>query len=156
MKPVGAVDDRHLLPGTGFEGRQQGLQVVRRQSHRADILCPPPSKHPTYRPPLRRPRVTLLGDWAHRERSAGVGAIESAIAKLRDLIASGELSPGDRLPPEPELAALVGVPRNTLRDAVRALIHPKVLDVRRAGSTYLTSPSPHLLLCWLIVVVDLM
>jgi DNA-binding FadR family transcriptional regulator len=85
-----------------------------------------------------------------------VGAIESAITKLRDLIASGELSPGDRLPPEPELAALVGVSRNTLREAVRALIHAKVLDVRRGDGTYVTSLEPHLLLSGLSFVVDLM
>lgn len=85
-----------------------------------------------------------------------MGAIESAITKLRDLIASGELSPGDRLPPEPELARLVGVSRNTLREAVRALIHAKVLDVRRGDGTYVTSLEPHLLLSGLSFVVDLM
>jgi len=85
-----------------------------------------------------------------------VGAIESAISKLRELIATGELAPGDRLPPEPELAALVGVSRNTLREAVRALIHAKVLDVRRGDGTYVTSLEPHLLLSGLSFVVDLM
>ena len=85
-----------------------------------------------------------------------MGAIESAISKLRDLIASGALAPGDRLPPEPELAALVGVSRNTLREAVRALIHAKVLDVRRGDGTYVTSLEPHLLLSGLSFVVDLM
>lgn len=85
-----------------------------------------------------------------------MGAIESAIANLRDLIASGELSPGDRLPPEPDLAAQVGVSRNTLREAVRALIHAKVLDVRRGDGTYVTSLQPDLLLSGLSFVVDLM
>lgn len=85
-----------------------------------------------------------------------MGAIESAITKLRDLVASGELAPGDRLPPEPELAAWVGVSRNTLREAVRALIHAKVLDVRRGDGTYVTSLEPQLLLSGLSFVVDLM
>jgi GntR family transcriptional regulator, transcriptional repressor for pyruvate dehydrogenase complex len=85
-----------------------------------------------------------------------VGAIESAINKLRDLIVSGQLSPGDRLLPEPELAALLGVSRNTLREAVRALIQAKVLDVRRGDGTYVTSLEPHLLLSGLSFVVDLM
>lgn len=85
-----------------------------------------------------------------------MSAIDSAITKIRDLIASGELSPGDRLPPEPELASLVGVSRNTLREAVRALIQANVLDVRRGDGTYVTSLEPHLLLRGLGFVVDLM
>lgn len=85
-----------------------------------------------------------------------MGAIDSAITKLRDLISSGQLSPGDRLPPEPDLAALVGVSRNTLREAVRALIQAKVLDVRRGDGTYVTSLEPHLLLSGLSFVIDLM
>jgi len=85
-----------------------------------------------------------------------MGAIDSAITELRDLIASGELQPGQRLPPEPELAALVGVSRNTLREAVRALIQANVLDVRRGDGTYVTSLEPHLLLSGLSFVVDLM
>lgn len=85
-----------------------------------------------------------------------MGAIDSAITKLRDLIASGELAPGQRLPPEPQLASWLGVSRNTLREAVRALIHARVLDVRRGDGTYVTSLEPHLLLSGLSFVVDLM
>lgn len=85
-----------------------------------------------------------------------MGAIESAINKLRDLIVSGELSPGDRLLPEPDLAAQLGVSRNTLREAVRALIQAKVLDVRRGDGTYVTSLEPNLLLSGLNFVVELM
>ena len=85
-----------------------------------------------------------------------MGAIESAINKLRDLIVSGELSPGDRLLPEPDLAAQLGVSRNTLREAVRALIQARVLDVRRGDGTYVTSLEPNLLLSGLSFVVDLM
>lgn len=85
-----------------------------------------------------------------------MGAIDSAISKLRNLIVSGELSPGDRLLPEPELAAQLGVSRNTLREAVRALIQAKVLDVRRGDGTYVTSLEPNLLLSGLSFVVDLM
>jgi GntR family transcriptional repressor for pyruvate dehydrogenase complex len=70
---------------------------------------------------------------------------ETAIARLRGLIASGALSPGDRLPPEPELAAQVGASRNTVREAVRALVTARVLDVRRGDGTYVTSLRPELL-----------
>jgi GntR family transcriptional repressor for pyruvate dehydrogenase complex len=85
-----------------------------------------------------------------------MGVIDTAIDRIRELIASGELSPGDRLPPEAELAALVGVSRNSLREAVRALIQAKVLDVRRGDGTYVTSLEPQLLMSGLSFVMELM
>jgi GntR family transcriptional repressor for pyruvate dehydrogenase complex len=71
---------------------------------------------------------------------------ESAITKLRDMIATGVLRPGDRLPPEAELASELGASRNTAREAIRALVTAKVLDVRRGDGTYVTSLRPELLL----------
>jgi GntR family transcriptional repressor for pyruvate dehydrogenase complex len=71
---------------------------------------------------------------------------ESAIAKLRDMISSGELRPGDRLPPEAELASQLGASRNTAREAIRALVTARVLDVRRGDGTFVTSLRPELLL----------
>ncbi len=85
-----------------------------------------------------------------------MGVIETAITRIRDLIATGELAPGARLPPEAELAALVGVSRNSLREAVRALIQANVLDVRRGDGTYVTSLEPHRLLSGLSFVMELM
>jgi GntR family transcriptional repressor for pyruvate dehydrogenase complex len=85
-----------------------------------------------------------------------MGVIDTAIDRIRDLIANGDLAPGDRLPPEAELAALVGVSRNSLREAVRALIQAKVLDVRRGDGTYVTSLEPQLLLSGLSFVMELM
>jgi GntR family transcriptional regulator, transcriptional repressor for pyruvate dehydrogenase complex len=70
---------------------------------------------------------------------------ETAIERLRELIASGTLRPGDRLPPEAELAAQLGASRNTVREAVRALVTARVLDVRRGDGTYVTSLRPELL-----------
>ena len=63
---------------------------------------------------------------------------ELAIQKMREMIASGALSPGSRLPPEAELASELGASRNTLREAVRALVTARVLDVSVA--TARTSP----------------
>lgn len=71
---------------------------------------------------------------------------EAAIGRLRELIASGTLRPGDRLPSEAELAAQIGASRNTIREAVRALVTARVLDVRRGDGTYVTSLRPELLL----------
>ena len=71
---------------------------------------------------------------------------EAAIRQVRDLIASGQLEPGARLPPESELADLLGTSRSTVREAVRALVTARVLDVRRGDGTYVTSLRPELLL----------
>jgi GntR family transcriptional regulator, transcriptional repressor for pyruvate dehydrogenase complex len=81
---------------------------------------------------------------------------EAAIAKMREMIAGGQLSPGARLPPEAELAATLGASRNTVREAVRALMTAGVLDVRRGDGTYVTSLRPELLLEGLTAAVELM
>jgi GntR family transcriptional repressor for pyruvate dehydrogenase complex len=81
---------------------------------------------------------------------------ERGIARIRDLIIAGELPPGSRLPPEHELAAQLRLSRNTAREAVRALVTARVLDVRRGDGTYVTSLKPDLLLEGIGFAVDLM
>jgi GntR family transcriptional repressor for pyruvate dehydrogenase complex len=85
-----------------------------------------------------------------------VSATESAITAIRQLIIDGTLRPGSRLPAEPELAAQLGLSRNTLREAVRALVAARVLDVRRGDGTYVTSLEPQLLLQGIGFAVELM
>jgi GntR family transcriptional repressor for pyruvate dehydrogenase complex len=81
---------------------------------------------------------------------------EAAIQRMRAMIASGALSPGSRLPPEAELAAELGASRNTVREAVRALVTARVLDVKRGDGTYVTSLRPELLLEGIGAAVELM
>lgn len=81
---------------------------------------------------------------------------DEAILRIRELITSGRINPGDRLPPEQELAAMLGISRSSLREAVKALSQARVLDVRRGDGTYVTSLEPDLLLSGLSFVVDLM
>ncbi|MCX3058289.1 FadR/GntR family transcriptional regulator [Streptomyces beihaiensis] len=71
---------------------------------------------------------------------------DKAIAQLRELILSGALPRGSKLPPEPELAAQLGLSRNLAREAVKALAVARVLEVRRGDGTYVTSLQPSLLL----------
>ena len=71
---------------------------------------------------------------------------DEAIDKMRELIVSGNWSPGDRLPKESELAAQLGLSRNSLREAVRALSQLRVLEVRQGDGTYVSSLEPALLL----------
>ena len=81
---------------------------------------------------------------------------ESAIEALRTMIVSGALAPGSRLPPEAELATELGASRNTVREAVRALVTARVLDVKRGDGTYVTSLRPELLLEGIGAAVELM
>ena len=60
------------------------------------------------------------------------------------MISSGELAPAARLPPEAELATGFGASRNTVREAVRALVTARVLDVRRGDGTFVTSLRPEI------------
>lgn len=79
---------------------------------------------------------------------------DEAIEKIKGMIVSGALRPGDRLPRESELASDLGLSRNSLREAVRALSLIRILDVRQGDGTYVTSLDPQLLLEALSFVVD--
>ncbi|MDI9833806.1 FCD domain-containing protein [Streptomyces sp. KAU_LT] len=79
---------------------------------------------------------------------------DEAIEKIKGMIVSGALRPGDRLPRESELAAALGLSRNSLREAVRALSLIRVLDVRQGDGTYVTGLDAQSLLEALSFVVD--
>lgn len=68
-----------------------------------------------------------------------VGVIDEVLAQLEGLVASGEWPVGSRIPPEPELVARLGVGRNSVREAVRALAHAGVLEARQGDGTYVRS-----------------
>jgi GntR family transcriptional repressor for pyruvate dehydrogenase complex len=81
---------------------------------------------------------------------------DQAIAKIKDLIISGELSAGAKLPREQDLAASLGLSRNSLREAVRALTLVGVLDTRVGDGTYVTSLDAEVLLTGMAFVSDLL
>jgi GntR family transcriptional regulator, transcriptional repressor for pyruvate dehydrogenase complex len=80
---------------------------------------------------------------------------DDAISRIRHMILTGELAPGDRLPPEGALAANLGLSRTSLREAVRALTVLGVIDTRQGDASYITSLGPELLLGALGLMVDL-
>jgi GntR family transcriptional repressor for pyruvate dehydrogenase complex len=73
------------------------------------------------------------------ERRRGTGVTDEAIERIRELIASGKWGPGTRLPREVDLAKQLGLSRNSLREAVRALSLARVLEVRQGDGTYVSS-----------------
>jgi DNA-binding FadR family transcriptional regulator len=62
-------------------------------------------------------------------------AVDACAAEIRRRILSGEIPAGERLPPERDLAALLGASRVTLRSALDRLAEANLLSVRQ-GSGY--------------------
>jgi GntR family transcriptional repressor for pyruvate dehydrogenase complex len=83
-----------------------------------------------------------------------VAITDEAIEKIKEMIISGALRPGDRLPREADLAERLGLSRNSLREAVKALSLIHVLDVRQGDGTYVTSLEPSVLLEAMAFVID--
>jgi GntR family transcriptional repressor for pyruvate dehydrogenase complex len=79
---------------------------------------------------------------AQRHRTDRGSVTHDAIDSIRELIASGEWGPGTRLPRETDLAKQLGLSRNSLREAVRALSLARVLEVRQGDGTYVSSLEP--------------
>ncbi|NJP66817.1 FadR/GntR family transcriptional regulator [Streptomyces spiramenti] len=77
--------------------------------------------------PLSSPRRSALAD--------------QVIVELRRQITSGEWPVGSRIPTEPELVEQLGVARNTVREAIRALAHNGLLDIRQGSGTYVLATS---------------
>lgn len=62
--------------------------------------------------------------------------VQSVINCLTDAIRSEELKPGDRIPPEPELAESLGVARSSVREAIKILTYLGVLESKRSEGTF--------------------
>lgn len=62
--------------------------------------------------------------------------------QIEQLIVEGQLQPGDRLPPERDLARQFGVSRTVVREAVRALVAKSLLEVQPGSGTVVRSPTP--------------
>lgn len=69
------------------------------------------------------------------------GLIDATVAQLRARITAGDWPVGTRIPPEPALVELLGVGRNTVREAVQSLVHAGLLERRQGSGTYVLSVS---------------
>jgi len=69
-------------------------------------------------------------------------APEMVAEQILDQIKSGDLAPGDRLPPQRELATLFGVGRSSVREAINALAVMGYLDVAQGRGTYIKGDLP--------------
>jgi GntR family transcriptional repressor for pyruvate dehydrogenase complex len=81
------------------------------------------------------------------EAARGTGtpvAAKLVVAYVRRLIESGDFRAGDKLPPERELAQLVGVSRATVRAGLQSLATVGVVDSRRGAGTFVADGPPRL------------
>jgi len=62
--------------------------------------------------------------------------VQSVINCLTDAMRNKELKPGDKIPPEPDLAASLGVARSSVREAIKILTYLGVLESKRAEGTF--------------------
>lgn len=71
-------------------------------------------------------------------------AFEETVERLLTVIKLGLIAPGERFPPERELAAQLGISRLTLREAIRELQRARYVESRRGrlGGTFITYTRP--------------
>ena len=63
---------------------------------------------------------------------------EKVIAYVKESIADGDLTAGDKLPPERDMAAELGISRNSAREGLRILENLGVLESRQGAGNYIS------------------
>lgn len=68
---------------------------------------------------------------------------EEVVKQVQEAIFSGELEPGDRLPPERELAEQFGLSRMSVRDALRTLESSGLIEIKvgSSGGAFVREPN---------------
>ncbi|WP_207939251.1 FadR/GntR family transcriptional regulator [Actinomadura darangshiensis] len=69
----------------------------------------------------------------------GGSTVDAVLDQLQAEVSAGSWPVGERIPGEMDLAAQLGVSRPAVREAIRALSHVGVLEVRRGDGTYVRS-----------------
>ena len=72
-----------------------------------------------------------------------VRSFDHIVDQIREVIASGGMTPGERLPSERDMGVTFGVSRTTLREALRALEAQGVIEIRTGsrGGAFIAEPS---------------
>src|ERR1044071_8740144 len=71
-------------------------------------------------------------DQPTRSKSQPQRVVDSVMARIR----SGELGPGNRVPPEPELMREFGVSRSVVREAMSRLQASGLVETRQGAGTF--------------------
>ncbi|MCR4426109.1 MAG: FadR family transcriptional regulator [Firmicutes bacterium] len=70
-------------------------------------------------------------------QASKVTLYDDVVAQLQELVARGDLKPGDRLPAERELSSQLGVSRATLREALKGLELMGVIKIKHGDGTFI-------------------
>lgn len=75
-----------------------------------------------------------------------VSAVDTVINKIVDGVLTGVYKPGDKLPTEIQLADMLSVSKNTVREAIKILVAYGAIEIRRPEGTFITEKfSPRML-----------
>ena len=74
------------------------------------------------------------------------GVAQRVVNRILDMVRTGNLRAGDRLPSERELIEILGISRPSLREALRALSMLGVIESRHGGGAFVSSLEPRALL----------
>lgn len=69
---------------------------------------------------------------------------EQVVQQLQELVISGRLQPGDKLPPERQLAEQLGVSRTVIREAIKTLEQRGLVKVLTGSGTYVSQMDPRI------------
>src|SRR5690625_1924353 len=73
------------------------------------------------------------------QKTNRMSLVEQVASQMEQLIESGHWTIEERIPPEMELVEKFDVSRNTLREAIRALVHAGLLETRQGSGTIVRS-----------------
>jgi GntR family transcriptional repressor for pyruvate dehydrogenase complex len=91
---------------------------------------------------IRRDALTRRSSPPKPFADTAVGA--QVVEHVRREIEAGRLGPGDRLPPERELAQVMGLSRPSLRSGLRTLQTMGIITSRRGAGTFIADGPPQL------------
>src|ERR1700761_2549156 len=77
------------------------------------------------------------------------------VEQFRARVRAGDLRPGDKLPPERDLAGQIGGGRNSIREALRELDWLGLWESRHGEGTFVASPSAETLVAPFRAVIEL-
>ena len=117
----------------------------------------PDHRAPEPRQPVqlkRRPEPTHITRGSDKtEDGQRIGP--EVLNRILELVRTGNLRPGDRLPPERELIEIFGIGRPGLRESLRSLATLGVIEIRHGGGAYITGLDAKRLLAPLDFVLSL-
>lgn len=64
--------------------------------------------------------------------------VEKSAEDIKQYIKEHNMAPGDKLPTEKELSALLGVGRNTVREALRLLLSQNLITIRQGAGSFIS------------------